>query len=92
MAVARKRTRDLFLKEFSAALAQDTAAMFVGAGVSIAAGYPSWKDLLRDIGAELACKSLPVRPRAQMQGRVDLDQGWRRYFEVLGQPSGPNTQ
>ena len=58
--MARKRgktTRELFLKEFPQSLAEETAAIFVGAGVSIGAGYPSWKNLLRDIGEELGVSS-----------------------------------
>jgi hypothetical protein len=42
--------RERFLKEFPKAVADDAAAIFVGAGVSIGAGYPSWKALLQDIG------------------------------------------
>jgi hypothetical protein len=45
--------RDRFLTEFPKAIADDAAAVFIGAGVSIGAGYPSWKELLREIGIEL---------------------------------------
>jgi hypothetical protein len=66
-----KTTREIFLKEYSAALAQDTAAMFVGAGVSIAAGYPSWKTLLRDIGAELGVDSNDISVRSGPEERLE---------------------
>ena len=46
-----------FLREFPRAVADDAAAVFVGAGVSVGAGYPSWKELLHDIGAELGVNS-----------------------------------
>lgn len=45
--------RDRFLTEFPKAIADDAAAVFIGAGVSIGAGYPSWKELLQEIGIEL---------------------------------------
>ncbi|PYE30665.1 SIR2-like protein [Rhizobium sp. PP-WC-1G-195] len=46
-----------FLKEFSASLHEGTGAVFLGAGVSMAAGYPSWSSLLREIGEELGLSS-----------------------------------
>jgi len=49
--------RERFLKEFPKAVADDAAAIFVGAGVSIGAGYPSRKELLQDIGEELGVRS-----------------------------------
>jgi hypothetical protein len=52
--------RSRFLKEFPRALADDVAAIFVGAGVSIGAGYPSWKDLLHEIGEELGVRTSDV--------------------------------
>lgn len=42
-----------FLSEYSDALLDGNGAVFVGAGVSMAAGYPSWASLLREIGEEL---------------------------------------
>ncbi|MFC5568840.1 SIR2 family protein [Lysobacter yangpyeongensis] len=42
-----------FIAEYTEALLDGTAAAFVGAGASAAAGYPDWKQLLRDIGDEL---------------------------------------
>jgi hypothetical protein len=49
--------RDRFLKEFPKSITDDAAAIFVGAGVSVGAGYPSWRDLLKDIGAELGVEA-----------------------------------
>jgi hypothetical protein len=61
-----KSTREIFLKEFPAALHEETAAVFVGAGVSMAAGYPSWKKLLHEIGGELGVDSGDVSDLAAL--------------------------
>ncbi len=45
--------RASFVEEWSAKLARGAASLFVGAGTSIGAGYPSWRTLLRKIGQEL---------------------------------------
>lgn len=42
-----------FLKEFSKAIDGREAAMFIGAGLSIPAGFKSWPELLRDVADEL---------------------------------------
>lgn len=46
-----------FLDRFPKAIADDSAALFVGAGMSMDAGYPSWKKLLKDIGTDLGVSS-----------------------------------
>jgi hypothetical protein len=43
----------VFLKEYTRALREAEAALFVGAGISTAAGYVDWKHLLKDIADEL---------------------------------------
>jgi len=43
----------VFLKEYSRALREGDAALFVGAGISRAAGYVDWKQLLKEIAEEL---------------------------------------
>jgi hypothetical protein len=58
--------RSRFLAEFPRAIADDAAAVFIGAGVSASAGYPSWKDLLRDIGDELGVSSDDVHDLAAL--------------------------
>ncbi|EKF39860.1 hypothetical protein NA8A_23789 [Nitratireductor indicus C115] len=58
------RTR--FLKEFPAALHEGSAAVFIGAGVSMAAGYPSWASLLREIGDELGINSSDIHDLAAL--------------------------
>jgi NAD-dependent SIR2 family protein deacetylase len=42
-----------FLKDFGDAVSLGRAALFVGAGLSIEAGYPSWRSLLKDIAKDL---------------------------------------
>lgn len=53
-----KRSRQTFLKNFPEALLNESGAVFIGAGVSMGAGYPSWATLLEEIGDELG-----VNPR-----------------------------
>src|SRR6267142_3006469 len=42
-----------FFREYTQALRDGAAAVFVGAGISRAAGYVDWKGLLRDIASDL---------------------------------------
>lgn len=49
------------LKEFAEAVEDASASIFIGAGVSKGAGYPTWSELLADIATEL---QLPI-------GKVD---------------------
>lgn len=58
MPAAAAKTR--FLREFPESLHDGTGAIFVGAGVSMAAGYPSWSELLTDIGAEIGVNSRDI--------------------------------
>lgn len=55
-----------FLKEYPAALADGVGAVFVGAGMSMAAGYPSWATLLREIGEELGVSSRDIQDLAAL--------------------------
>lgn len=43
-----------FVEDYSRALSDGTAAVFAGAGLSIAAGFVDWKGLLRPLADELA--------------------------------------
>lgn len=45
--------RNTFVQEWSSSLLEGIATLFVGAGVSMGAGYPSWKKLLHQIADEL---------------------------------------
>lgn len=46
-------TRARFLREFPAAVEDDRAAVLVGAGLSVDAGFVNWRQLLKDIAEEL---------------------------------------
>lgn len=50
MPAVDKRT---FLKEYTRALREGDAALFVGAGISRSAGYVDWKQFLKEIAEEL---------------------------------------
>ena len=77
-------TRDIFLRDFSSALLEDTAAIFVGAGVSMAAGYPSWKTLLHDIGVELGVDSGDVSDLAALaQWHIRHSSGATQIRQVI---------
>lgn len=58
MAVSAAKTR--FLREFPESLHDGTGTVFIGAGVSVAAGYPSWSELLTDIGEEIGVNSRDI--------------------------------
>ncbi|QDV79093.1 SIR2 family protein [Botrimarina mediterranea] len=45
--------KNVFLREYTRALREGNAAVFAGAGVSRAAGYVDWKQLLREIAEDL---------------------------------------
>jgi len=44
---------DLFVTRYVQALADQNAAIFAGAGLSIPAGMVNWKELLKDIAADV---------------------------------------
>lgn len=67
------RTR--FLREFSSSLHKGHGAVFVGAGVSMAAGYPSWSSLLREIGEELGIRSSEIHDLAALAQWHILESG-----------------
>ncbi|WP_240655039.1 SIR2 family protein [Croceicoccus ponticola] len=50
-------TTKRFLKDYPEALIGGGGAVFVGAGVSMGAGYPSWASLLTEVGEELGVQS-----------------------------------
>src|SRR4029077_13905516 len=81
--------RERFLKEFPKAVADDAAAVFVGAGVSIGAGYPSWKELLQEIGEELGVKSGDVFDLAALaQWSIRKSAGKTRILTVIREQTG----
>ncbi len=45
--------RNTFLRNYSKAIADNTAALFVGAGLSRPSGYVDWRELLRQVAEDL---------------------------------------
>lgn len=46
-------SREVFLRDYEVALSRGSAAAFVGAGLSVDAGFVDWRGLLRDFAGEL---------------------------------------
>lgn len=61
-----KAGRAKLLKAFPNALHQGYGAFFVGAGISRAAGYPTWAELLADIGEEVGVRSRDIADLAAL--------------------------
>ena len=79
-----------FLREFPISLRDDGAAMFVGAGTSMGAGYPSWKALLREIGEELGVSSDDVYDLAALaQWSVRKTASYTRVRQVIRDEIAP---
>jgi hypothetical protein len=55
-----------FLEEYPTALNEGLGTVFVGAGMSMAAGYPSWANLLREIGDEMGVSSRDIHDLAAL--------------------------
>lgn len=78
-----------FLKEFPEALSEGVGAVFVGAGVSMAAGYPSWSELLQEIGEELGIGSRDVLDLAALaQWSIQESGGATRVRGVIKEHIG----
>src|SRR5580692_6767826 len=58
--------RQRFLSDFPRALSDDFATLFIGAGISMGAGYPGWGQLLHEIGEELGIRSTDVHDLAAL--------------------------
>lgn len=81
--------RARFLKDYPAALADENGTIFIGAGVSMAAGYPSWARLLQEIGEELGVRSKDVADLAALaQWSVSENGGAGRVRGVIRQQIG----
>jgi hypothetical protein len=76
--------RKIFLKEYTRALREGDAAIFVGAGASRAAGFVDWKTLLKEIAEDL---DLDVDREADLvalaQFHVNHRQGRDRINQLL---------
>ncbi|MCK7118903.1 SIR2 family protein [Enterobacter roggenkampii] len=80
-----------FLSEFPNALNDGTGSIFIGAGVSMAAGYPSWSELLEEIGEELGVSSKNVYDLAALAQWSILESGGAtRVREVIKKKISPD--
>lgn len=78
-----------FLKEYPDALNDGVGAVFVGAGVSMAAGYPSWSTLLQEIGDELGVSSKNIQDLAALaQWSIQESGGATRVRNVIKEHIG----
>lgn len=73
-----------FLKEYPVALGDRAGAIFIGAGVSMGAGYPSWSQLLREIGEELGVGTNDIQDLAALaQWSIQESGGATRVRNVI---------
>lgn len=78
-----------FLREYPAALNDGVGAVFVGAGMSMAAGYPSWSKLLQEIGDELGVRSRDIQDLAALaQWSIQESGGATRVRNVIKEQIG----
>ncbi len=76
--------RARFVEEWSAKLARGAATVFVGAGTSMGAGYPSWRSLLKKIGEELELDIDQEHDLAAVaQHYVNKNRGRSRLTQVI---------
>ncbi len=86
-----KAALNRFLSEYPDALNDGVGAIFVGAGVSMAAGYPSWSELLSDIAVELEVDSKNVNDLAALaQWSILENGGATRVRNVIKSEIGPD--
>jgi len=77
---------DNFLRDYTDAVIDQTASVFVGAGISRSAGYPSWKELLRDIAVDLKVSTDDLSDLAALaQWKIRQDQGRSHVLNVIKQ-------
>ncbi|WOE78867.1 SIR2 family protein [Pseudomonas protegens] len=86
-----KAAMNRFLNEYPEALNDGVGAIFVGAGVSMGAGYPSWSALLNDIAEELEIDSKNVHDLAALaQWSIQENGGATRVRNVIKSEIGPD--
>lgn len=78
--------RARFVEEWSAKLARGSASVFVGAGTSMGAGYPSWRSLLKTIGEELELDIDQEHDLAAVaQHYVNRNRGRSRLTQIIAE-------
>jgi hypothetical protein len=75
----------IFIREYTRELHNKNAAVFAGAGLSMASGYVDWKGLLRNVIQDLGLdpdkerlgdsRAVPLQP-----GRRQQDESYPDYF------------
>jgi hypothetical protein len=76
--------RAAFVEEWSAKVARGAASVFVGAGASVGAGYPTWRSLLRKIASELGLDIDEEHDLAAVaQHYVNRDRGRSRLTQII---------
>lgn len=81
--------RSYFLNRFSSALHEGVGAVFVGAGVSKAANYPTWAELLAEIGDELGVASNDTQDLAALaQWHITKTGSANRVLDVIKREIG----
>lgn len=84
LGISGQEQHGIDLTGYPASLHQGVGAVFVGAGVSMAAGYPSWASLLREIGEELGIRSSDVHDLAALaQWHISESGGATRVRNVI---------
>ncbi len=82
-------TTKRFLKDYPEALIGGVGAVFVGAGVSMSVGYPSWAKLLAEVGEELGVHSGDLNDLAALaQWSIQESGGATRVRNVIKQEIG----
>lgn len=80
----------LAIRDFASAIEDSAASVFVGAGLSKAAGYPTWAELLVDIASEL---ELPIDRvhdlSALAQWSITEEGGASKVLSVIRKEIGP---
>lgn len=77
-------TTKRFLQDYPEALIGGVGAVFVGAGVSMGAGYPSWAKLLAEVGEELGVHSGDLHDLAALaQWSIQESGGATRVRNVI---------
>jgi hypothetical protein len=87
-------SKEIFIDDFAAMLRNGTAAVFAGAGLSVAAGYVNWKGLLKPLADELSL-SLDVEHDLVKVAQYHVNRHNNRHDleqRILNEFAGKQTQ